>query len=63
MSAGDEFEGRITGRGGGARQADVFRALNDSIGFDWRLAPYDVDQSIAHATMLAAQEIISDSDR
>ncbi|MGH2858297.1 MAG: argininosuccinate lyase [Solirubrobacteraceae bacterium] len=39
-----------------------FRALNDSIGFDWRLAPYDVDQSTAHATMLAAQGIISADD-
>ena len=33
--------------------ADAFRRLNDSIAFDWRLAPYDVDQSIAHAAMLA----------
>ena len=55
--------GRITGRGFASRQDDAFRALNDSIGFDWRLAPYDVDQSIAHATMLAAREIISEPDR
>ena len=41
----------------------VFVALNASIGFDWRLAPYDVAQSRAHATMLAAAGIISDSDR
>ena len=40
-----------------------FRALNDSIGFDRRLAAYDVAQSRAHASMLAAQGIISDSDR
>ena len=39
-----------------------FRKLNDSIGFDWRLSPYDVDQSIAHATMLATQGIIADAD-
>ena len=39
-----------------------FRALNDSISFDWRLSPYDVDQSIAHAEMLAAQGIISIGD-
>jgi argininosuccinate lyase len=39
-----------------------FRALNDSIGFDLRLAPYDVAQSRAHARMLAAQGIISDAD-
>ena len=34
-----------------------------SIGFDWRLGPYDVEQSRAHATMLAAAGIISDADR
>ena len=41
----------------------VFVSLNASIGFDWRLAPYDVEQSRAHATMLAAAGIITDSDR
>jgi argininosuccinate lyase len=44
-------------------QDDAFRALNDSISFDWRLGPYDVQQSRAHATMLAAREIITDSER
>jgi argininosuccinate lyase len=43
-------------------QDAAFRAINDSIGFDWRLSPYDVDQSIAHATMLAARGIISAAD-
>ena len=37
--------------------------LNASIGFDWRLGPYDVAQSRAHATMLAAAGIIADADR
>jgi argininosuccinate lyase len=41
----------------------AFRTINDSIGFDWRLGPYDVEQSRAHAAMLAAQGIISDGDR
>ena len=41
----------------------AFRRLNDSISFDWRLSPYDVDQSVAHATMLAAQGIITAEDR
>src|SRR3954452_17941601 len=41
----------------------AFQALNASIGFDWRLAPYDVEQSRAHATMLAACGIITDADR
>ena len=41
----------------------VFSALDSSIGYDWRLGPYDVEQSRAHATMLAAAGIISDADR
>src|SRR5947209_2055835 len=44
-------------------QHDAFRRLNDSIGFDWRLAPYDIEQSRAHAAMLSAQGIISDEDQ
>ncbi len=44
-------------------QADVFRRLNDSLSFDWRLAPYDIQQSVAHASMLAARGIITESDR
>jgi argininosuccinate lyase len=44
-------------------QDDAFRRMNDSLAFDWRLAPYDVTQSVAHATMLAAQGIISPEDR
>ncbi len=44
-------------------QHAAFRRLNDSVGFDWRLAPYDVAQSRAHASMLAGQGIISAQDR
>ena len=44
-------------------QHAAFRRLNDSVGFDWRLAPYDVEQSRAHASMLARQGIISAVDR
>ena len=44
-------------------QDAAFRRLNDSISFDWRLSPYDVDQSVAHASMLAAQGIISEAER
>jgi len=40
-------------------QDPVFQKLNASIGFDWRLGPYDVAQSRAHASMLAAQGIIA----
>jgi argininosuccinate lyase len=41
----------------------AFRRLNDSISFDWRLGPYDVEQSRAHAAMLCSQGIISADDR
>jgi argininosuccinate lyase len=44
-------------------QHPIFRQLNASIGFDWRLGPYDVEQSRAHAMMLAETGIISAADR
>ena len=40
-----------------------FRRINDSISFDWRLGPHDVEQSRAHVAMLAAQGIIAETDR
>jgi argininosuccinate lyase len=45
------------------QQDAAFRALNDSLSFDWRLGPYDVEQSRAHAAMLAAQDIITEAER
>jgi argininosuccinate lyase len=44
-------------------QDPIFRRLNTSLSFDQRLWPYDVQQSRAHARMLAAQHIIGDDDR
>jgi argininosuccinate lyase len=44
-------------------QDPVFQQLNASIGFDWRLGPYDLEQSRAHAKMLAEAGIISAADR
>jgi argininosuccinate lyase len=44
-------------------QDPAFQRLNASIGFDRRLWPYDVAQSRAHATMLAASGIIEAADR
>ncbi len=44
-------------------QDPVFQQLNASIGFDWRLGPYDIEQSRAHAKMLASCGIIGDADR
>src|ERR671917_1729 len=43
-------------------QDPLFQALNTSISFDYRLAPYDLEQSRAHARMLARSGIISDED-
>jgi argininosuccinate lyase len=43
-------------------QDPLFQALNSSIAFDYRLAPYDLEQSLAHARMLARSGIISDAD-
>ena len=40
----------------------IMEAINASIGFDQRLATQDIAGSRAHAAMLAAQSIISDSD-
>jgi argininosuccinate lyase len=39
-----------------------FRAINTSIGFDSRLAPHDLDQSLAHARMLARVGILDDHE-
>jgi argininosuccinate lyase len=43
-------------------QDPLFQALNSSIRFDYRLAPYDLEQSLAHARMLARSGIIGEDD-
>jgi argininosuccinate lyase len=40
-----------------------FQAINASLSFDRRLWPHDVAQSRAHATMLAAIDVISEHER
>jgi argininosuccinate lyase len=49
--------------GDGIAKPPVMRFPNDSIGYDWRLGPYDVEQSRAHAAMLAARGMISEGER
>ncbi|HEX7059500.1 MAG TPA: argininosuccinate lyase [Solirubrobacterales bacterium] len=39
-----------------------FWRLNRSIEFDWRLAPYDIDQSQAHARALRQIDVLDDSE-
>lgn len=47
-----------------AEPTDSFvEAFTASVEFDQRLAPYDIQGSIAHATMLARQGIISNEER
>ena len=40
----------------------LMESFGSSIHFDWRLAPYDIKGSIAHARMLASCRIIKDND-
>jgi argininosuccinate lyase len=42
--------------------AELVKKYTASIGFDYRLAKYDIQGSIAHAQMLGAQKIISATD-
>ena len=50
-------------RGRFKKKADkLVNAYTTSIPFDWRLYPYDIAGSIAHARMLAKQGIIPDKD-
>ena len=47
-----------------AEPTDAFvEAFTASVEFDQRLAPYDIQGSVAHATMLAKQGILSESER
>src|SRR6478609_8779889 len=39
-----------------------FRAINTSIGFDYRLAAHDLDGSLAHARMLARVGILDEQE-
>jgi argininosuccinate lyase len=43
-------------------QDPLFRAINSSISFDYRLVPYDLEQSLAHARMLERAGIIGQDD-
>jgi argininosuccinate lyase len=43
-------------------QDPLFQALNASISFDLRLAPFDIEQSLAHARMLARAGILGEDE-
>ncbi|HET9119397.1 MAG TPA: argininosuccinate lyase [Solirubrobacterales bacterium] len=42
----------------GEEQDPLFRRINSSISFDWRLAPFDIAQSKAHALILAKLDVL-----
>ena len=41
---------------------ELVKRYTASVGFDYQLAEYDIKGSIAHAEMLATQQIISDEE-
>src|SRR3954449_8386290 len=43
-------------------QDPLFQRMNSSVSFDFRLAPYDLELSGAHARMLASRDIITAED-
>ena len=42
---------------------ELVKQFNASIGFDQRMYSEDIDGSIAHVTMLAAQGIVTEEER
>src|SRR5919205_690736 len=49
----------LWGGGVSSSPAEAFERLNASISFDARLAPYDIEGSIAHARMLGETGIVT----
>ncbi len=46
----------------GEGQDPLFRRINSSISFDWRLAPFDIEQSKAHARALAGLGVLDQGE-
>jgi argininosuccinate lyase len=46
----------------GEEQDPLFRRINSSVSFDWRLASFDVEQSKAHARALRRLEVLDDGE-
>src|SRR5262252_8921516 len=62
--AGDGVEGatRLWGGRFGAGPADALARLSVSVQFDWRLAPYDLLASHAHARVLHRAGLLTDAE-
>jgi argininosuccinate lyase len=46
----------------GEEQDPLFRRINSSIAFDWRLASFDIEQSKAHARVLRKLDVLDDAE-
>src|SRR3954468_14634605 len=46
----------------GEEQDPLFRRINSSISFDWRLASFDIEQSKAHARALGKLSVLDDGE-
>ena len=46
----------------GEEQDPLFRRINSSISFDWRLASFDIEQSKAHARALAKLGVLDEAE-
>jgi argininosuccinate lyase len=46
----------------GEEQDPLFRRINSSISFDWRLASFDIEQSKAHARALAKLDVLDEEE-
>src|SRR3954449_391783 len=46
----------------GEEQDPLFRRINSSISFDWRLASFDIEQSKAHARALTKLKVLDDAE-
>ena len=55
-------EGALWGGRFAGGPADALAALSKSTQFDWRLAPYDLAGSRAHARVLHARELLTDAE-
>lgn len=58
----DEEPTRLWGGRFASGPADAMAALSASVHFDWRLAPYDVRQTAAHARVLHGAGLLSDDE-
>jgi argininosuccinate lyase len=61
-SAAHDHEGRLWGGRFGRDPAEALFVLSRSTHFDWRLAPYDVAGSRAHAKALQRAELLTDDE-